>query len=175
MEESDERFGRNVSSSRKQQKKQFTSLFAYDSNENKYTHNQEIEELEVKYKNAITTTLNKFNEELKSTISHVSVVSLLCYFFIYLLSLCVLVILLYLSILFCALCLFNPMIIIGILFFGLTKGIALFYLIHCKIMEKIKAKKMNNLIKNENKQDSELKWTYGRDGSWIEVTIVKNK
>lgn len=175
MEETGERFGRNAPSSRKQQKKQFTSLFAYDSNDNKYTHNQEIEELEAKYKNAITNTLNKFNEELKSTISHVPVFSLLCYLIIYILSICMFVILLYLSILFCALCLFNPMIVIGILFFGFTKGIAFFYLIHCKIMEKIKAKKMNNLIRNENKQDSELKWTYGRDGSWIEVTIVKNK
>ena len=67
------------------------------------------------------------------------------------------------------------MIIIAILFFGLTKGMAVIYFIHCKIQDNKKSKKINSLIQRENDEQAKnkpyLQWNYGRDGSWIEVKI----
>lgn len=156
-------------------RKEFNSLFAYDSSKNEYELNGEINELDEKNKTYIETTIQKFNNELKSKTSYVPCYYMIFYGFAYLFSVLLFILFLYLSILFCALCLFNPMIIIAILFFGLTKGMAVIYFIHCKIQDNKKSKKINSLIQRENDEQAKnkpyLQWNYGRDGSWIEVKI----
>lgn len=157
-------------------KKDFNSLFAYDSTKNEYEKNSEIDHLPNEVKEYIERTLNTFNQELKKTTSHVPCGFILCQILVYALSVLILICIGYIGILFCALCLFNPMIVIAFLFFGLTKGLAIMYYIHFKVKERIKAKKINNLIDLENttKKSSSLNgitWGYGRDGSWIEVKI----
>ena len=156
-------------------KKDFNSLFAFDSSKNEYELNAEISELDEKNAKYITDTIHKFNSELKSKTSYVPCYMNILYVLGYFASGLLFLVLLYIGILFCALCLFNPMIIIAILFFGLTKGVALMYFIHCKIQDNRKSKKINALINRENqeqaKQGTKYVWNNGRDGSWIEVKI----
>ena len=78
-------------------------------------------------------------------------------------------------ILFCAYCLFNPILIITILFFGLTKGMSLIFSIYCKIQDSKKLKKItaqiDNEIQKQRNQNTNVEWKYGRDISWIEVKL----
>ena len=66
------------------------------------------------------------------------------------------------------------MLIIAILFFGLTQGMSLIYFIHCKVKESRQKNKITSIIRIENdeqEKERSKKKCIGRDGCWIEVKI----
>ena len=100
-------------------------------------------------------------------------------YLLYIGSFIIILLFLYFSFLFAAICLFNPMIVIIILFFGVTKIISFISDLYFKFQDSIIAKKINMILNEENKKNINKKpyiiWKYGRDGSWIEIKISNEK
>ena len=160
-------------------KKYYNSLFPYDISQNQYQLNQDVSDLDENNSKYVIDTLGKINKELKSKTSYVPFTSIFLHGLLYILCFAIFVAILYVSVLLCAFCLFNPMLIIAILFFGLTQGMSLSYYIHCKVKDSRKRKKITSIIKIENdlqdKEKSKTKWSIGRDGCWIEVKFPLKK
>lgn len=156
-------------------KKYYNSLFPYDVSQNEYQLNQDVSELEKNNSQYVIDTLAKINSQLKSRTSYVPICSTLFHCLLYLLCVIIFLSILYVSVLLCAFCLFNPMLIIAIIFFGLTQGMSLIYFTHCKVKESRQKNKITSIIRIENdeqeKERSKKKWSIGRDGCWIEVKI----
>ena len=131
-------------------KKYYNSLFPYDVSQNEYQLNQDVSELEKNNSQYVMDTLAKINSQLKSRTSYVPICSTLFHCLLYLLCVIIFLSILYVSVLLCAFCLFNPMLIIAILFFGLTQGMSLIYFIHCKVKESRQKNKITSIIRIEN-------------------------
>ena len=123
------------------------------------------------YLNYITQSIDEINLELNS--SNIPLrfkfKKILIYFFGFVLFL----ITLYISILFSIFALFNPMVIIFILFFVVSKEIKWIVKMYFDIKIKSKYAKMVNKIDslNNNINNNKYIWKLGRDYSWVTIKI----
>ena len=178
----DENDDNDLNKSNEKKKKIFNSLFPFDNNDKKFIYDDNIDLSKVQeHMEYITKTLDKINNTFISgfDISKIPIKYILVKILILILSFIIFLIYLYLTFFISIICLFNPMIIIIILLFGTTKVISFICKINFKLYEQITSKKIKIILEEENEQNLKKKpyiiWKYGRDGSWIEISITNEK
>ena len=154
-------------------------IYTYDKSDNSFKlenqNENELKELNNEQKNYIKTQINIINNSLKRITSNIPIFFLLFRFLIYLFCMILFLIFCHMSILFCALCLLNPAILIMIIALIITNGISIVKFIYTQFKEKIKLKKLKIIFEFQNKFEAKnlkMVWSYGRDGTWIEVMVV---
>ncbi len=178
--EDDSEFTYKSQSIYEKKKKIFSSLFPYDSNSYKFIYENNIDLNQVKeHTDYIYETIDKINNNISSDDIKLPIKYSIIKYLLYIGSFIIILLFLYFSFLFAAICLFNPMIVIMILFFGVTKIISFISDLYFKFQDSIIAKKINMILNEENKKNINKKpyiiWKYGRDGSWIEIKISNEK
>ena len=154
-------------------------IYTYDTSDNSFKlenqNENELKELNNEQNNYIKTQINIINNSLKRITSNIPIFFLLFRFLIYLFCMFLFLIFCHMSILFCALCLLNPAILIMIIALIITNGISIVKFIYTQFKEKIKLKKLKIIFEFQNKFEAKnlkMVWSYGRDGTWIEVMVV---
>ena len=154
-------------------------IYTYDTSDNSFKlenqNENELKELNNEQNNYIKTQINIINNSLKRITSNIPIFFLLFRFLIYLFCMILFLIFCHMSILFCALCLLNPAILIMIIALIITNGISIVKFIYTQFKEKIKLKKLKIIFEFQNKFEAKnlkMVWSYGRDGTWIEVMVV---
>ncbi len=154
-------------------------IYTYDTSDNSFKlenqNENELKELNNEQNNYIKTQINIINNSLKRITSNIPIFFLLFRFLIYLFCMILFLIFCHMSILFCALCLLNPAILIMIIALIITNGISIVKFIYTQFKEKIKLKKLKIILEFQNKFEAKnlkMVWSYGRDGTWIEVMVV---
>lgn len=122
------------------------------------------------HKEYIHDTLSKFNISFISDKSYIPVPII---FLMVLFYLCIIFILLYISLLISVICLYNPGILLVLAY--LITQVLFITLIHMyyRIKDNYKQKKFIRMLNEESKQSKEkykIEWSYGKDGSWLEIT-----
>ena len=155
-------------------------IYTYDTSDNSFKlenqNENELKELNNEQNNYIKTQINIINNSLKRITSNIPIFFLFFRFLIYLFCITLFLLFCYLSILFCALCLLNPVILVMIIACIIANGISIVKYIYTRFKEKIKLKKLNLIFEFQNKFEAKnlkLVWSYGRDGTWIEVKVLK--
>ena len=154
-------------------------IYTYDTSDNSFKlenqNENELKELNNEQNNYIKTQINIINNSLKRITSNIPIFFLLFRFLIYLFCMILFLIFCHMSILFCSLCLLNPAILIMIIALIITNGISIVKFIYTQFKEKIKLKKLKIILEFQNKFEAKnlkMVWSYGRDGTWIEVMVV---
>ena len=154
-------------------------IYTYDTSDNSFKlenqNENELKELNNEQNNYIKTQINIINNSLKRITSNIPIFFLLFRFLIYLFCMILFLIFCHMSILFCSLCLLNPAILIMIIALIITNGISIVKFIYTQFKEKIKLKKLKIIFEFQNKFEAKnlkMVWSYGRDGTWIEVMVV---
>lgn len=174
---------------------QLNYLFVYDSENNNYEFNNKCEKdlqnddviLTKEFqnrgipqkRNAVSyfkEIIAKINKEIQDPSSKIPVKSRVVHFLKYFGCLLVFLIIIYFFLLILVLFLFNPMIIILEILFVKTY-LNFFITVKSGINESTKKTKIISLLDEENgkytHKNKQIEWTYGRDGSWIEIKYLK--
>ncbi len=170
----------NSNFSEKEKNKYINIIYAYDTSDNSFKiendNENELKAINNEQNNYINNQINIINNSLKRITSNIPIFFLFFRFLIYLFCITLFLLFCYLSILFCALCLLNPVLLIMIIAFIITNGISIVKYVYTQFKEKIKLKKLKLIFEFQNKFEAKnlkLVWSYGRDGTWIEVKVLK--
>ena len=167
MDENDEAYNEQYIYRRKK-KEEYLIPFYSEKNKFEIPDQKKIKNNHLNY---ITQSIKEINLELNELNIPLwfKFKKILIYFFGFVLFL----ITLFISITFSIFALFNPMIIIFILFFVISKEIKWIVKMYFDIKIKSKYAKMANKINslNNNINNSKYIWKLGRDYSWVTITI----
>jgi hypothetical protein len=150
-----------------QKLKMMTIVIPFNENINKYT----VQPEEIDFfdnKDYILVTIDKFNQIFSLEKNYVPIPVILFFSIIYfILS----IVIIYCSTLVCLVCLLNPMVILVFILI-IMKIIKILIIVVYGVKEKYKIHKIKKALEVENVESMKnfkIIWSYGRDGSWLEV------
>lgn len=148
-------------------KKEFNLIFAYDHNARQYELGSEISELEFDAKGYIQNEINVINTYCLKTISIPFYIIVALIFA----GIGIIFFLFYISLFTVTFFYWNPIIFILVLEVFIKYSFSIILFMFSSVNDKYRSIGLEQLIndKNINNRFPNISWSYGRDGSWIEV------